>query len=297
MIEQDEIKYLNELLDKRTMAVMERESDLADRIEEIESQKEELTAAIEELVDKNNKLLETLRLLEERNQELDQILYRISHDLRSPITSINGILNILELETATESQKICFGHIRDKSSQMDELLKSLSMLAKANTNDVHYPDTSLEQLIRDCINDLRFTPNFSGVVIRTETVGNKMVCTDRLLVSIILKNLLANALTFRGPSEDGFIQIETNATDSSIEVKITDNGEGISDLVKDKIFNMFYRGSERSTGSGLGLYIARKIAEQLKGTIELYSTSELTIFKLVLSNINVGQTHVERVAQ
>ncbi len=277
-----EVKDLSTLLDERTMILMERESNLEDRLEEIASQREMLTAAIEEAVDKNSKLLETLGALQERNHELDQILYRISHDLRSPISSIRGVLNILEYEARTDTQQVCFDHIRDKSSQMDELLSSLSILAKTNSNDLHYASTSLEQLIRDCISDLRYAPNFSAVVIRLESKGNKMIFTDRLLVSIALKALLSNALTFRNPSEDGFIQIKATASDSSFEVEITDNGEGISDLIKDQIFNIFYRGSERSIGSGLGLYVARKISDQLKGHIQFNSVSQSTTFKLVL---------------
>ena len=287
-MEYEEIKNLTTLLDKRTMALMERESDLADRSEELASQHAMLTAAIEEVVDKNTKLLITLRALEERNQELDQILYRISHDLRSPITSINGILNILEYEPRTETQQICFDHIHDKSSQMDELLKALSILAKANTNDIHYTSTDIEQLVRDCISDLRYATNFSDVVIRTEAAGDMMVFTDRLLVSILLKSLLANALTFRPSGQDGFILIKTKVYDSSFELEIIDNGEGISDSIKDQIFNMFYRGSERSTGSGLGLYIVRKICDQLKGQIQLVNANGLTTFKVAMPNSEIA---------
>ncbi|MFM9837511.1 MAG: sensor histidine kinase [Cyclobacteriaceae bacterium] len=288
-MEDEEIKYLSTVLDTRTMALMERESDLADRLEEIASQQEELTAAIEEVVDKNKMLLKTLRSLEERNQELDQILYRISHDLRSPITSINGVLNVLEYEPRTDTQQICIDHIRDKSSQMDELLKSLSILAKTNSNDVHYAETPIEQLVRDCISDLRFVPNFSAVVIRTESVGNKMIFTDRLLISIVIKALLANALNFRAPSQDGFVLIKTKVEDSFFEIEIVDDGEGISDLIKGQIFNMFYRGSERSTGSGLGLYVARKISEQLKGVINFNSTNGIATFKLVVPSSDIAK--------
>jgi signal transduction histidine kinase len=106
-----------------------------------------------------------------------------------------------------------------------------------------------------------------------------------LLVSIILKNLLANALTFRAPSEDGFIIIKTKVCDSFFEVEVIDNGEGISDSIKDRIFDIFYRGSERSTGNGLGLYSARKISEQLGGNIQFNSTNRLTTFKLSMPSI------------
>jgi len=281
-VEGEEIQRLSALLDQRTMALMERESDLADRMEEIEAQKEELTAAVEEL-DSRNKMLETaLEELKERNQELDQILYRASHDLRSPITSIVGILNLLEHEPLSAVQKQCFGHIRDKSSQMDELLKSLSTLSKTISNDIHFSKVNLDLSIRSCINDLRYLSNFSSVAIRTEFNGPGEVTTDNLLTCIIVKNLLANALTFRDPAKDGLIFIRSTVFDSYFEIEVIDNGEGISDDIKDKIFDMFYRGSELSTGSGLGLYIVRKIIDQLKGHIQFATGNGLTRFKVVL---------------
>lgn len=278
----EDIKRLSALLDERTMALMERESDLADRREEIEAQKEELTAAVEELHSKNKTLESALEELKERNLELDQILYRASHDLRSPITSIVGILNVLEHEPLSAFQKLCFEHIRDKSSQMDEVLKSLSTLSKTISNDIHFSEVNLDITIRNCINDLRYLPNFSSVVIRSEMKGQHEVITDRLLVCIIIKNLVANSLTFCDRSKDGMILIRSTGFDSYFEIEVTDNGEGIPDSIKDKIFNMFYRGSERSTGSGLGLYIVRKIVDQLKGHIQFTSGDGLTRFKVVL---------------
>lgn len=281
-VEDAEIKKLSALLDERTMALMERESDLADRIEEIEAQKEELTAAVEEL-DRRNKILETaLTELRERNHELDQILYRASHDLRSPIASIMGILNLLEDESLNEIQRQCYNHIRDRSSQMDQLLKSLSSLSKTISNDIHFSTANVESIIRGCINDLRYMTNFSSVVIRTETRGLTHVTTDKLLVCIILKNLVANALTFRDPGKEGFVQIYSTVAPSYFEIEIVDDGEGISDLIKDKIFNMFYRGSGYSTGAGLGLYVVKKIVDQLKGHVRFTSGGGLTRFKIVL---------------
>jgi signal transduction histidine kinase len=281
-VEDKEIIKLSTLLDQRTMALMERESDLADRMEEIDAQKEELTAAVEEL-HRRNKILEVaLENLKERNQELDQILYRASHDLRSPVTSIVGILNVLEHEPLSEIQEKCFGHIRDKSTQMDELLKSLSTLAKTISNDIHFSRVNIETGIRSCVNDLRYLPNFSSVVIRIEHNGPGDVFTDALLVCIIIKNLLANALTFRDGGKDGLIVIRSAVFDSYFEIEIIDDGEGISNSVKDRIFDMFYRGSERSTGSGLGLYIVRKIVDQLNGQLQFSTSNALTRFKVTL---------------
>lgn len=285
-MEHEQIKKLSDLLDQRTMALMERESDLADRMEEIEAQKEELTAAIEELARQNAKLETALQDLTERNRELDQILYRASHDLRSPITSIVGILNLLAYEPLTPTLDKFFMHIRDKAGQMDELLKSLSILAKTISNDVHFSSVNLDQLVRSCISDLRFAINYDKVVIRTETDSRQHVTTDRLLVSIVIKNLLSNSLTFRDPHREGLIVIKAHTSQDHFQIEVMDDGEGIPEAIHHHIFDMFYRGSERSTGSGLGLYIVRKVLSHLKGRIEFSSADGITTFKIVLPRNN-----------
>ena len=282
MLEEDKIKKLGALLDERTMQLMERESDLADRKEEIDAQKEELTAAIEELENRNKTLLSTLKELEERNRELDQILYRASHDLRSPISSIIGILGLLNKEPLTEFQLNCIKHIDEKSAQMDFILKSLSALSKTITNDVHFCSFDLKELVEECLTYLSLKYKLDSISIELNSKGKTTVNSDRLLLSIIINNLLSNAITFRDSIKEGKIKIHTSVNPSSFEISITDDGEGVSPEIKDKIFTMFYRGSEKSIGSGLGLYIVKKIIEQLKGKIDVISINKETTFKIKL---------------
>ncbi len=281
-MEEDKIKSLTALLDDRTMTLMERESDLADRLEEIDAQKEELSAAIEELEEKNKTLVATLTQLKERNQELDQILYRFSHDLRSPVSSILGVLGVLKYESLNENQQTCFDHIREKSVQMDDLLKSLSTLAKTINNDIHFSEFRMDELIKNCISDGSLNSNFPDVEIGFQFSGDTEVCSDRLLVCLLIKNVLINSLTFREPFIPGVVTIRLAVTGNFFEIEIEDDGEGISDQIKENIFKMFYRGSERSKGSGLGLYIVYKIVEQLKGEINFSSEKGSTIFKIKL---------------
>jgi signal transduction histidine kinase len=283
-MEEDSIARLKTLLDERTMALMARESDLADRTEEMNAQKEELSAAIEELEGKNNTLTETLAQLKERNQELDQILYRCSHDLKAPISSIVGILSILNYGSLNKDQKACVDHIQAKTSQMDELLRSLSALAKTINDDVYLSTFNISEVVKNCLTDISLNPNFQYVDIHCQFSGKNEVSSDRLLVTILIKNLLVNSLTFREPGVKGFIKINSTVSDHYFEIEIEDDGEGIADSIKDRVFEMFYRGSERSVGSGLGLYIVNKIVDQLKGEVHFSSKGKSTAFNIKLPN-------------
>lgn len=281
---EEEIKRLKELLDQRTLALSEKENDLAERMEEIESQKEELSAVVEELHSRNKALEVALLELKERNKELDQILYRASHDLRTPVSSIMGVLNLLKYEQMTNNHRECLVHIRTQGVQMDQLLTSLSTLSKTIVNDIHYSTVDLRQCLIACIDELSQIPNFNSVTIRTEINGATEILTDKLLFSIVIRNLLTNSLTFRKATKGGFIHIRTDVSDASVAIEVTDDGEGISEHIKDRIFDMFYRGSELSTGSGLGLYVVKKIVTRLNGSIEFVSDGATTTFRLVLPN-------------
>ncbi len=277
-MEEKEIATLIELLNERTLALMARESDLADRAEEIAAQQEEITAAIEEVQSKNKVLVETLDQLKERNHELDEILYRFSHDLRSPVTSILGILYLLKYENLPLSLQDYFWHIQAKSIQMEELLNSVSVLSKTIKSDIQFSDFLIENQISLCIKEYHTLPNFSKVEIKTSHIGKPQIHFDRFLTSIIVKNLLSNALLYRDASIHGIVTINTRLNDTFFEIEITDDGEGISDQVKGHIFKMFYRGSEKSTGSGLGLYVVKKIVEQLNGSIDFITNQFVTTF-------------------
>jgi signal transduction histidine kinase len=283
-VKEEDIQRLSALLDERTMALMERESDLADRMEEIEAQKEELTAAVEELHEKNKSLQAALDELKERNHELDQILYRASHDLRSPVSSIMGVLGVLEYEAATDGQKECFDHIYDRAVQMDELLTSLSSLSKTISNEVHFSTFNLELCLRQCVNQLRHLANFPSVVIRIESTGLEDVTTDQLLFSIVIRNLLKNSITFRDAATEGSVIVRAEASQPGFMVEVIDDGQGIPDDIKENVFNMFYRGSELSAGSGLGLYIVKKIVKRLNGQIRFSSEPQSTTFRIELPN-------------
>lgn len=102
--------------------------------------------------------------------------------------------------------------------------------------------------------------------------------SDAELITIIFQSLFSNAFIFRDPGKTGRLTIRTREENSYWIADIIDNGEGIETSIGPHIFNMFYRGSERSIGSGLGLYVAKKAAERLKGKISFHREPEGTCF-------------------
>jgi light-regulated signal transduction histidine kinase (bacteriophytochrome) len=129
----------------------EREYELAERQEELESQKEELNAAIEELVSKNEYLTSTLDELSQRKAELDQLIYRMSHDLRTPVTSILGVCQVMKMEGLPAAFFFHLDHIQKKGYELDCLLKSLTSFSQAALEDLVSTDVSLRKLTSEVL--------------------------------------------------------------------------------------------------------------------------------------------------
>lgn len=276
-----EIELLVSRLNEESRKLNEREQDLVDQAEELSSQKEELTAAIEELMAKNRSLEDTLTQLRERSFELDQILYRTSHDLRSPLSSIKGILSLLELEPQSDIIRNYGKHIADKAIQMDNLLRSLASLSKSILEEPQFEIIDLTKMIWQVVGEYRHLPSWDKVEVRIELRELKMY-TDPALITIIFQSLFSNAFIFRDSTRKGILTIRTNEQTGNWIIDVIDDGEGVEPAVQPHIFDMFYRGSERSLGNGLGLYVCRKAVERLKGNISLHLSPPTTRFTVEL---------------
>lgn len=280
-MENDELKRLASLLDERTQLLLDRERDLADRSEELVSQKEELTAAIEEVITKNAYLNETLKKLQQRNQELDQILYRASHDLKSPVTSIFGLLDLLKGEGLTESQDIICNHIFQRTTHMVALLNSLNMLAQAAFDSIDVKPVNVQSVVSNAIARMSTHQKFKDATFEVRVPNDLQFNGDELKLGIIITCLVDNALSFCS-IQTSKILIGAHCKDSVLEIFVADDGEGIHPDIKTRIFEMFYRGSERSQGAGLGLYIVKSIVDRLEGTVAVESEPGKTIFTIAL---------------
>lgn len=281
----EDIARLIKQLDDKDAHLAEREQELADVAEELSSQKEELTAAIEEVMEKNKSLLDTLHLLRERSFELDQILYRTSHDLRSPLSSIKGILTLLKLEPQSDTIRSYGQHIEDKAIQMDNLLRSLASLSKSVLEEPVVAVIDLNKIIWQVIGEYRHLPCWDIVDVSVDLHEQKMN-SDPELITIIFQSLFSNAFIFRAPLKKGTLSIRTRQQESNWIIDVVDDGEGIVKEVQPYVFDMFYRGSEKSLGNGLGLYVARKAAGRLNGTITFHLDPGTTCFTVTLPVIH-----------
>lgn len=260
----------------------EREYELAEKAEELEAQKEELSAAIEELNSKNEYLSRTLEELSQRKNELDQLIYRMSHDLRTPVTSILGVCHVMKLEGLPTSFYFHLDHIQKKGYELDTLLNSLSSFSLVAFEPISTEKIFVRKLLADVLDSLKTVKGFTEVNFSFQYQGEEYFLCDKARLFLLIRNIVKNTVDFRSAERAAVTEIVIRVNAEQAVFEIRDNGTGIDPAVQPRIFEMFYRGSDRSVGSGLGLYIARQIIHTLMGSITVHSVPGDTSLTIVI---------------
>ena len=209
----------------------------------------------------------------ERQRELSQLVYAFSHDLHSPLNSMLGLISVAKLDNDLFSKNELMSQMEDRVLKLKSYIKDITTIAQNCHLDISYESVNFKELIDEILCNLNYCDNFDKINFRRRFSDDAMIVTDPVRLKIILNNLLSNALKFQvldgitDPTVD--ISLETKKFKNRISV--SDNGIGIEKKYHDKIFEMFYRATTSSGGSGLGLYITKKTVERLDGSISVKS--------------------------
>jgi PAS domain S-box-containing protein len=210
--------------------------------------------------------------LKKINFELDSFVYRASHDLRAPLTSIIGLVNISSAEKDPTILKNYFEMISESAKKLDRYIINLLSLSRNSRLEVSNEEINFEDIINETFDELKYMKNAELISLTYKIDKDGNFYSDSLRLKVIFKNLLSNAIKYQNTKSEGaFLKIAINITGEEAVLQLTDNGIGITDKIKDKVFDMFFRGTELSEGSGLGLYIVKNVLEKMKGTINIDS--------------------------
>ncbi len=268
---------LEELVIIRTIELEKSNQEIKLLLEESAKQKNDIEDKNQALSEINTSLEELVnKRTEELNQtllELETFLYRASHDLRGPITSMQGLLNVIRLENNQYLQGIHFDFMHKTILKLERTLiklvqKHTIQQSKLSLEEIN--KASLVQIINRLTKGLAF---FRPQDFEIDVQDNVLFVTDISMFTIALTNLLENAFFFSEKSTDPKVLLKTEQNQSGISISILDNGAGIKSEIKDKIFTMFFRGHENSTGNGLGLYLVKGALDKIDGRITIDSVS------------------------
>jgi PAS domain S-box-containing protein len=234
----------------------------------------------------NEALRITLDELKKRNAELDNYVYKVSHDLRSPLTSILGLINIIHMEKDMDTIRKYIGLIENRANKLDHFIQSVLSHSRTLNHEVKAEKIDFDRLIRDSFEELKYLVNWEKVRLIVEVKGKTDFYNDVLRMNILLKNFTSNAIKYINPyAEYHYLRYTIDIAEEQAVLTVEDNGLGIEEEYLGKIFDMFFRATEKSDGSGLGLYIVKQAIETLRGNISVESKpGKGTIFRILLPN-------------
>jgi signal transduction histidine kinase len=220
--------------------------------------------------------------LQKVNDELDRFVYSVSHDLRSPLSSIMGLTNIARLSHDREELDQILTMIQGRVKAQDHFIREIIDYSRNTRTETAAEPVHLKPLVDEVVEALKFSHNADKIEFRKFIADHVVLISDRIRLTVILSNLIGNAIKYHDYRKGmPFIEIGYNEDQSFIYVQ--DNGMGVQPEHQEKIFNMFYRGSDRSSGSGLGLFITKEAVQKLGGVLTLDSTyGEGSTFTVIL---------------
>lgn len=223
------------------------------------------------------------------NEELDSFVYSVSHDLRAPLLSLLGLLNISRMDERPRDPVYdqYFGMMEKSIKKLDGTLKEILDYSRNARMEVKAVEVDLLHLLKKSIQKLEYMDGFDEIDITIETRLNySPFYSDAYRISVVFENLLSNAIKYRCTKKNCILHIQLNVNRKEAVISFRDNGIGIDEKVLPNVFKMFYRGTEQSEGAGLGLYLVKETTLKMGGDISV--TSQLGIgstFEFVIPNI------------
>lgn len=242
-------------------------------------------------------LKEQNEALKKLNEELDKFVYSASHDLRAPIASLLGLINIAGREQSIDAIKEYLQLMANSANKLDALIRDIINYSWNSRIKVHPEPIDCKTVIAEIFDGFYYVPHFNAIKKKVEIEGDVALFTDKSRFKMIMTNLIGNAVKFTKCNEANpeiSIHIQIDPQQATIEIR--DNGEGIPSAHIPAIFDMFYKANPNKSGSGLGLYITREALIKLKGSIKVDSrVGKYTSFLVIIPNLINSTKGVVRV--
>jgi signal transduction histidine kinase len=219
------------------------------------------------------------------NKELDNFVYSVSHNLKGPLCSVTGLLDLAENLNKEPELNGLLGMMRSSIAKLDDTLKDIIVYSRNSRNKVTRDEMDWARVIESTFKNLEYLHPEERICTNIVLWTTIPFFSDVKRLEVVFENLLANAIGYRNKRIKLVVSIEIATSDHDAVITIKDNGIGIDKDILPKVYNMFYRGTEQSQGSGLGLYIVQEIIRKLKGKIAIASVvGEGTTVTLIIPN-------------
>ena len=203
--------------------------------------------------------------------ELDHFVYRSSHDLVAPLKSLQGLMTVAKMDTEDSQMHQYLDLMESSTVKLETFIGSIMEYSVNAKSEIAVEKIMLDDLLDQILEEIKYFDKSEKIEFIV-TLDGVTVCSDAKRLKIILNNLITNAIKYHDLSKNNpFIKVSAEKTEDTILITVADNGQGIAEENLESVFQMFYRASEKSEGSGLGLYIVKDTIEKIKGRISIES--------------------------
>jgi ligand-binding sensor domain-containing protein/signal transduction histidine kinase len=282
---------LEEKIQERTHEVIAQKEEIESQRDYIESKNRELEHArrlIERQYEKLREVNENLEAkVEDRtkelrkayddliavNKELDDFVYKSAHDIKGPLARLQGLCNLALMEEGSLPSREYLVKLQKESLLANRVIEKLAHTYEVKHHQLNTASVNIYDVVSETLKQLRalYQEETKEMQFVIDGLKELNINTDRGLLGEILYNLLENTIVFRADSGSK-VNISGGVAGDKIKFKIIDNGIGMDGKIQEKIFDMFVKGSEKSQGLGLGLYIVKNALSSLEGSIILATT-------------------------
>ncbi|MEQ9168281.1 MAG: HAMP domain-containing sensor histidine kinase, partial [Fulvivirga sp.] len=246
----------------------------------------ELNSVLEERVkERTEELRESNEALIKSNHDLDNFIYKTSHDIRGPLATLQGICNIALMDINDPMAVDYLQKLSKTAYKLNLILSKLLVINQINNALPLLEDVRLHNLVINMVDENKMSYFSKEISVKIEISKNLTITSDPDLLKIILGNLISNAFKFHNDSKrvDSFIIVRSCVEGDLFIFEVIDNGVGIEESVAHQIFDIFSKTSEIQDTAGLGLYLVKLATEKLDGKIEVKKSDEGdTLFRVTL---------------
>lgn len=220
------------------------------------------------------------------NNQMEKFLYSTSHDLRAPISSIMGLVNLMRMDSTEKRILDYIGRIESSALQLDKIIQDIISFSKTTYKHIHTEKVDFGIILDKIIGSNQSIQHFDRINKEIVITGESAFYSDIDRLEIILNNVIGNAIRFSDVNKVyPFMRIRVVITPTEAVIEVHDNGIGIARAYLEQIFGMFFKASHQSKGAGLGLYIAKESADQLGGRITVQSEVGFgSLFRIIIPN-------------
>ncbi len=219
------------------------------------------------------------------NSELDQFVYSASHDLKAPLMSVKGLVNMIKIDPDKKNLDHYLDLIENSICKLDYFINDIIHYSRNSRMEIMPSKIDFRDLVKESIDSLKYMQDADHVKSIINISEDAPFYSDHSRLLIIFNNIISNAVRYQDKDKESFLKIDVATQHEKTVIEFVDNGVGIAEEFQDNIFKMFFRASYESKGSGLGLYIVKGTIEKLNGKISVQSKlGEGTRFNIEIPN-------------